>query len=143
VGYDVHITRKEHWSDEEGPSISLSEWISVVDSDPEMRLDGYAEARTSGGEVLRIENEGLSVWVAYSGHEKNGNMAWFGFFSGNVVVKNPDTEILAKMHSLAQRLSAKVQGDEGEEYGESGNQLVQEPQHSTSKKPWWKFWARS
>jgi hypothetical protein len=38
-------------------------------------------------------------------------------------VKNPDTEILQKMWSLAQPLSAKVQGDDGELYDSSGDQL--------------------
>jgi hypothetical protein len=36
-------------------------------------------------------------------------------------VKNPDPEILRKMWSLAQRLDAMVQGDEGEQYDASGN----------------------
>ena len=36
--------------------------------------------------ILRLENEGLSVWTAYSRHSENG-MAWFSFHEGNVVVK--------------------------------------------------------
>ncbi len=43
MGYDVHITRKAEWSDDES-AITLGEWLSVVDADPEMRLDGFAEA---------------------------------------------------------------------------------------------------
>jgi hypothetical protein len=35
-------------------------------------------------------------------------------------VKNPDEEILCKMSKLAQRLSAKVQGDDGEVYDTAG-----------------------
>jgi hypothetical protein len=35
-------------------------------------------------------------------------------------VKNPDLEILRKMHSIARHLSAKVQGDEGETYDHDG-----------------------
>ena len=122
MGYDVHITRKPHWWDENGPEIRLDEWIAVVRADRDMRLDGYAETRVGGGGVLRIENEGLSVWTAYSRHGENG-MAWFSFHHGNVVVKNPDCEILQKMWSLAQGLLAKVQGDEGELYDASGNQM--------------------
>ena len=72
---------------------------------------------------LRLENEGLSVWTAYSRHSENG-MAWFSFHEGNVVVKNPDPEILQKMRLLAQVLSAKVQGDDGEFYdGRAGDRV--------------------
>ena len=30
MGYDVHITRKQRWSDKNGPEIPLAEWIAVV-----------------------------------------------------------------------------------------------------------------
>jgi hypothetical protein len=142
MGYNVHITRKQDWFDEDGPEIALAEWIAVVESDPEMRLDGYAEAEVEGGKVLRLEREGLSVWTAYSGHGKDG-MAWFDFFHGNVVVKNPDAEILVKMWALAQRLVARVQGDEGESYDGSGYAIQPVANASSApaaNRPWWKFW---
>jgi hypothetical protein len=121
MGYDVHITRKQDWSDENGPEILLAEWIAVISADQDMRLDGYAETRLSDGSILRVENKGLSVWRAYSHHSETA-MAWFDFRKGNIVVKNPDLEILQKMWSLAQALSAKVQGDDGEFYDASGSQ---------------------
>jgi hypothetical protein len=119
MGYDIHITRKENWFDEE-PKISLDEWRAVVESDREMRLDGYAEAKVGSGAVLRVTSEGLAVWTAYSGHGANGNMAWFDFRGGDVVVKNPDAEILGKMWELAQKLGARLQGDDCEVYGADG-----------------------
>jgi hypothetical protein len=126
MGYDVYITRKQRWWDADGPEIPLAEWTALVGADPNMRLDGYAETRVGDGSILRIENEGLSVWTAYSRHSENG-MAWFSFRQGNVVVKNPDLEILQKMWSLAQALSAKVQGDDGEFYDASGTQVRMSP----------------
>jgi hypothetical protein len=122
MGYDLHITRKQCWSDENGPEIALAEWIAVVAADRDMRLDGFAETRVGDGSILRIKNEGLSVWTAWSRHSENG-MAWFSFRLGNVTVKNPDLEIRRKMWSLSQALSAKVQGDDWEFYDASGNQL--------------------
>jgi hypothetical protein len=104
----------------------------------DMRLDGYAETRVGDGSILRIENKGLSVWTAWSRHSESG-MAWFSFRHGNVIVKNPDLEIRRKMWSLAQALSAKVQGDDGEFYDASGNQLRIGAQ-APVKKPWWRFW---
>jgi hypothetical protein len=88
-----------------------------------MRLDGFAEAAARGGQIVRIRMAGLCVWTAYSQSSKEGNQAWFGLWGGNVVVKNPDLEIRRKMYAIAQRLSAKVQGNEGEIYGPDGNPL--------------------
>ena len=118
MGYDIHITRKQDWFEDE-PQISAEEWSAYIASDPSMRLDGYAEASTPDG-VLRYENDGLAVWIGYSRHGAGGNMAWFDFRNGDVVIKNPDPEILKKMWSVAQALKAKVQGDEGETYGADG-----------------------
>jgi hypothetical protein len=116
MGYDVHITRAEEWFESEANPISLDEWLAYVVNDSEMRHDGFAEATTSKGETLRIEADGLSVWTAYSGHGKNGNMAWFYWSDGQVQVKNPDDEILGKMRAIATQLGAHVIGDEGEHY---------------------------
>jgi hypothetical protein len=142
MGYDVHITRRENWFDREGPAISLGEWTSVVRNDPEMRLDSYAEARVGEGRILRVNSEGLSVWTAYSGHEKDGNVAWFDLSHGNIVVKNPDPEILRKMYAIAHQLSAKVQGDDGELYHSQGNvsPAATHGPRSPAKKRWWNLW---
>lgn len=140
MGYEVHITRKENWSDE-GPEISLAEWLEFVANDPEMRNDGYAEAIVGGGSVLRIDDSSMSVWTAYSQHLQDENMAWMWHCQGNVVAKNPDREILQKMADIARQLSAKVQGDEGEVYGSDG-QLFSESKFCSrqTSKPWWRFW---
>lgn len=121
MGYNFHITRKNRWSDRDGLEISLEEWLSAVKSDPEMRLDGGAEATNpKTGEVLRYENEGLAIWTAYSG-ARGGSGPWFDYRRGNIVVKNPDQVTLKKMWAVAQHLFAKVQGDEGETYDPTGN----------------------
>jgi hypothetical protein len=80
-----------------------------------MRMDNFAEAEVEDG-ILRYENEGLAVWMAYNGHTLKGNMGWFDYRKGRVVVKNPDDEILGKMRRIASALGAKVMGDEGELY---------------------------
>lgn len=121
MGYDVHITRKENWFDESGPQIRLEEWKALVLADPDMRLDGYATAVVGDGSILRVDSEGLAVWTAYAGTGIGGNMAWFDFSQGNVIVKNPDSASLDKMWRIAGKLGAKVQGDDGEEYGADGS----------------------
>jgi hypothetical protein len=141
MGYEVHITRKENWFDE-GPDISLDEWLDVVRADSEMRLDGQAEATVGEGAVLTMEDPSMSVWVAYSKHGKNGNMAWLWHSRGNVMAKNPDEEILRKMSLIAKQLSAKVRGDESEVYGDDGQPVDEAAPNSplTDQKPWWQFW---
>jgi len=140
MGYEVHITRKKNWFDD-GPEISLPEWLDVVRADPETRNDGHAETNVGGGSVLRVEDASMSAWLAYPGHLQDGNMAWMWLSHGNVVTKNPDKEMIGKMVLIAQRLSAKVQGDEGEVYGLDG-QLVSEAatRPGQPRKPWWRFW---
>ena len=116
MGYDIHITRANDWTESQSFPISLEEWNLYIRSDPEMRLDGFAEVTTTEGESLRYENPGLAVWIAYSKHDLKGNKAWFDFRREMIVVKNPDDEILAKMKQIAAKLSANVIGDEGETY---------------------------
>ena len=44
MGYDLHITRKrDHWADEEDVNkISITEWLTYIDSDEELELtNGY------------------------------------------------------------------------------------------------------
>lgn len=134
MGHDVHITRKTEWSANEGAEISLQEWLDVVESDEEFRLDGFAEATTTGGETLRIESDGIAVWTAYSGDGVGGNMAWFCYSGGEVVVKNPDEEMLGKMCRVADRLGAHVQGDDGERYDVS----TESAGRASKKGKWWK-----
>lgn len=144
MGYNVYVTRRKDWFTEEGPEISLREWVDFVQADDEMRLDGAAEAATGSGEVIRVKDESMAVWLKYSKHEDGGNMAWIWHFQGNVVAKNPDEEILRKMWRVAQVMAAKVQGEESELYGADGRLLqettVEEAAHRFASKPWWRFW---
>jgi len=116
MGYDVHITRAEQWLDSPSTPISLQEWFDYLKSDPEFRLDGFAEATTPERDTVRSEDESLAVWTAYSRNDVEGNKAWFQWADGEVVVKNPDKEILGKMIAISKVLGGRVQGDDGEGY---------------------------
>jgi len=143
MGYELHITRSNDWVDSERNPISLKEWLAFVESNGEFRHDGYAEATTPDGEIIRVENEGLSVWTKYSKHGEEGGMAWFDYREGRIVVKSPDEEIIRKMCDVAKSFGAKVQGDEGEVYNEHGQsnwQELRQPPDEPKKKPWWKLW---
>jgi hypothetical protein len=145
MGYELHITKKQDWFDETSDlDITLDEWKQLVAGDPDMRMDNYAEATVRTGETLRVYSEGLTVWTKYSRNGIHGNYAWFDYQEGNIVVKNPDKEIIRKMWQIAQVFHARVQGDDSEYYDEGGNQIPEvNPQNGSpvsTKKPWWKLW---
>jgi hypothetical protein len=144
MGYDIHITRQENWYDDDiSKQISLTEWKQYIESDSEMRLDNFAEATLQSGDKIRLENEGLAVWKNYTGDNVHSNHAWFDFRNGNITVKNPDDEIMKKMLNIAEKLEARMQGDEGEIYDlfeiNKTSSMLNTFSNKT-KRPWWKFW---
>jgi hypothetical protein len=143
VGYDIHITRKTNWFDESGPEITVNEWRRYIESDPEMRLDGYAEAKCADGSVLRVNDSSMAVWIKHPEHESSEGLAWLWVFYGNIQAKNPDEHTRRKMWQIANTLSAKVQGDEGEQYDEQGNviaAITPKLVAPTRDRRWWQFW---
>lgn len=143
MGYNLYITRRENWFEDEAGAIAVKEWLYLVHSDPEMRLDGYAEATVGSGSVVRVDDLTMAIWVGYSKHGHSGNLAWLWHAYGNIVAKNPDQEIRRKMWLLANRLSAKLQGDDGELYGADGEPVATEAATAAAfpkSKPWWRFW---
>ncbi|HSI86968.1 MAG: hypothetical protein ACAI35_02890 [Candidatus Methylacidiphilales bacterium] len=134
MGYNLYITRKQNWHDEEGEEITAEEWQRVAGADPAMRCDGYGEATTRDlfcPATIRVESPGIWVWTAYSRHGKDGDMAWVEHEPDNgcITTKNPDREIRRKLYELAQKLGATVQGEECEVYDAEGYQIgVPKPQ---------------
>ena len=142
MGYEVYITRKDSWIDEEGDEISLLDWQQFVSSAPDLREDGYAEMDTPFGK-LRTESEGLTLWLGHSKFESQNYSVWFSYSRGNISVKNPDDETRIKMHAISQSLNARVQGEEGELYDKFGVSDWQAPKPRIEQEPtkrWWQFW---
>jgi hypothetical protein len=103
MGYNLHITRRKHWSDEGDESISLNEWHSYVESDSELRMDDSL-------------GEHFVVWSGPS----TLNVPWLAWANGNIETKNPDQPLIRKMVAISSALGANVQGDDGERYDRSG-----------------------
>jgi hypothetical protein len=116
MGYDLHIHRVDHWTDSGDRPITSAEWLAVVAGDPELHLD------PANGPYF-------AVWDG----------AWFDWDDGRVSTKNPDRPKLAKMLSLAARLGARVQGDDGEFY-ERPEDISDERDENRPDRPWWRFW---
>src|SRR5438552_7834087 len=110
MGYDVHITRKNDWFDEDGPLITEEEWRAYVASDSEMVMSGVAEHTNAKGEMIRLTHLLLTEWRRHSG----SSVDWFSYFEGSLTVKNPDDECIAKMRQVAGKLRARVVGGDGE-----------------------------
>ena len=102
MGYDVHITRAEHWADNEGVEISPDEWLHIIQADPEL---------------LPVPENG-EYFVIWRGSTKYTE-TWFNWSDGNITTKYPDRATLRKMLQLATALGAKVQGDDGEVYDQA------------------------
>src|SRR5262245_13589390 len=56
----------------------------------------------------------LGGFLRLLGESRGQGHAWMDHRGGRIVVKNPDSAILKKMCSIAEKLVARVQGDEDE-----------------------------
>jgi hypothetical protein len=130
VGYDLHITRRDNWFDA-GDDISADEWLKYVESDPDLSID------ESNGKYFAIWKED-----------------WLDWSRGEIYTKDPRRNLIEKMIQIANRLNAKVQGDEGEIYvdgsqvpdnDEMERDLESNPQRLSSarKQSWWRMlWGK-
>ena len=60
MGYDLHITRADDWTESETFPIGLEEWLDYVASDAEMHLDKQAGVEVDG-HAIRLESDGIAV----------------------------------------------------------------------------------
>jgi hypothetical protein len=111
MGYSIFITRKDHWYDHGGPRISREEWLSLVDSDPEL----------SWAPEL---GEHFAVWNDTS---SRGDRSWITWDGDNLESTRPDQPMIEKMLALAEQLGARVVGEESEVYVRGGAVLRAPP----------------
>jgi hypothetical protein len=118
MGYNLYITKADSWLDTEESPIPKDLWDSLVASDSELELstEDYYERQVKG----KIERFHPVIWV------KHPDRPPFWFIDGAIDAKNPDKATIKKMGALARELSAKVLGEEGEEYGSDGEPLPRE-----------------
>ncbi len=113
MGYDLHITKGESWTDSEDNPIPLDEWRAVVERDPHLEAQEFAEATNPRtGEVIRMETPGAALWT----DPASETVAFLGYRNGKISVKTPDEQTIAKMNQVALQFGARVLGDENEEY---------------------------
>ncbi|WP_146067858.1 hypothetical protein [Streptomyces sp. Ru72] len=78
MGYDVHITRRTPWWEDEGEQITTQEWAAVVAADPELEMVQVARVSPRGQDaVLEYRHE----WLAQMVTTQNGTLTapgWTG-----------------------------------------------------------------
>jgi hypothetical protein len=112
MGYDLHITRAlECWYDNPTDPILESEWVAIVDADPELRMATPDDDYYMPGMVLWSRK-----FAGFGG-------PWLCWSRGSIYSKNPNGAIIAKMLELASLLRARVQGDDCEVYLPDGGVL--------------------
>lgn len=106
MGYDLHITRRDDWTDQSGPAITEAEWRDLVAADPELSLDTQIHCTMPDGEYV------FAAW--------NGREGALSYYAGEITSSDPDKLLIAKMVQISQKLGANVRGDDGEVYDEHG-----------------------
>ena len=117
MGYDIHITRRAFWADEDGPVISLEAWMAHCATDAS--LVAMPVRNEAGGIVMDDPSPGS---VAYQ--LPNGEWWPMWWDEGGVLTKNPPVGTFAKLAEIAAAFQAQVQGDDGEQYDASGERIV-------------------
>ncbi len=101
MGWEIHITRADHWAESDQRPITAEEWLALVEADPELIIDP------------RDNGPYFALWKA---HWLHGDHPWFDWFKGSINTKHPDRKTLGKALQIAKHFGARVQGDEGNEY---------------------------
>lgn len=102
MGYDLHITRADHWPDSPMYPISYEEWAAVADAEPaltqhpvEGHHPGYVHTGASGASWSLTWREGyITIWKGYGAS--------------------------AELAAVAAKLGARLVGDDSEEYHPDG-----------------------
>jgi hypothetical protein len=154
MGYELHIKRRVDWEDdEEDSNISLEEWLSYVQSDEELELTEGYRINVPGVVGASQNVPGFCNWTGHPTKKTKDDKPWFDYGYGEISTKYPDDETIRKMMMIAEKLNAKVQGDDNEFYDEdyfknkenniasdTPKQTPQQTPKQADKKSWWKFW---
>ncbi|MDG9925641.1 MULTISPECIES: hypothetical protein [unclassified Pseudomonas] len=99
AGYDLHITKKDFWADENGPCISREEWSNYVKTDRQVQRDNE---NSTDDFLVSLELEQFPVWY-------NPDLC-------EIYTKAPSKNAINKLIKISEALGARVQGDDGESY---------------------------
>ena len=102
MGYDLHITRARNWPDFPMYPISLAEWIAVADEQP-----GFSR---------QWEHGGVPVYEYASADGRSWSLGW----RDGLITIWKGHDAAAELAVVAQKLGARLVGDDEEEYHADG-----------------------
>lgn len=106
MGYELHITRApSNFFENEGCEIGVNEFLSIVERDPELKLAGY----NGPHHTVFVDEPAYGTWLDWC--------------HGNIDSKAPSSRMILKMIDIAERLKARMQGDELEYYDRESETL--------------------
>lgn len=143
MGYDLYITRREIWSDLEGPAITYFDWMDYLNIDPSLQRDVQFESKRIKNGGSEDDSPGQVIWKEWS-VRKDGKEAKLWLEDGNIKTGDADPEFRRKMFIIADVLGAKLQGERNELYDSMGNSeeggITRFRRSRGGKRPWSKLW---
>jgi uncharacterized membrane-anchored protein len=104
AGYNLHIEREQE--------ITVDEWVAICEQDKTLTIQNTAIAiNPNTGEKIEISTPNSCVWKTPILKKEH----YFSYFNGSITLGTDKAQI-KKAKEIAKKLSAKVVGDEGEEY---------------------------
>ncbi|AHJ76155.1 hypothetical protein [Kosakonia sacchari] len=96
MGWEMHITRAECWSESETQPIGSEEWVQLVSHDDELAFD-------------RRNGEFHAIW-------KGQETCWLEWSDGAITTTSPAEPLYCKMLEIASALKAQVRDDDDRLY---------------------------
>lgn len=96
MGWEMHITRAECWSESETQPIGSEEWVQLVNHDDELAFD-------------RRNGEFHAIW-------KGQETCWLEWNDGEICSKSPTQPLYEKMLEIATALNAHLRDDDDRPY---------------------------
>lgn len=96
MGWEMHITRAECWTESETQPIGSEEWVQLVNHDEELAFD-------------RRNGEFHAIW-------KGQETCWLEWRDGEIYSKSPTQPLYEKMLEIATALNAHLRDDDDRPY---------------------------
>ena len=140
--HDVYITRKEDWSDIDGPEITLDEWVAFVFADNSLEIDPHKAAAEDPRVASGAKEATHAIWTNWPARQAGIDEAWVWLERGNLVATGADTTFRRKLFLIADGLDACLMGENGEFFNSSGDPGASRPRARPAgkKRRWWKLW---
>ncbi len=107
MAYFFHIHRRTTVLDA-GNDITPEEWFALLDSDVSLQLDAF-DAKRKIEQGFAVAEKVFALWPS-----QDQPQGGFQYWRGTIQIKSPSMDALKKACEIAEQMSARVQGDQGE-----------------------------